>query len=85
MSAPEPPGAAEPPEAPEPPPPVEASRTEDDTPSTWQPWLYIRLALLGLAIAYLVGFIVQNTDEIRAGVGLLAGALDELRTPPVAV
>ena len=59
MSTPQPPGA------PEPQPPVEASPPEDDTPSTWQPWLYIRLALVGLAIAYLVAFIVQNTDEIE--------------------
>lgn len=36
-----------------------------DAPSTWQPWLYIRLGLVGLAIAYLVAFIVQNTDEIK--------------------
>ena len=58
VSTPQPPGA------PEPLPPVE-SIAEDDTPSTWQPWLYIRLALVGLAIAYLVAFIVQNSDQIK--------------------
>ena len=32
-----------------------------------------------------LAFSFVSPDEIRAGVGLLAGALDELRTPPVAV
>ena len=38
---------------------------KEDQPSTWQPLLYARLAVLGLAIAYLIAFVVQNTDEIR--------------------
>ena len=59
MSAPQPPGV------PEPQPPVEASVPEDDTPSTWQPWLYIRLGLIGLAIAYVVAFIVKNSDQVK--------------------
>ena len=58
MSTPQPPGA------PEPPPPVE-SAPESDSPSTWQPWLYIRLAIVGLAITYVVAFIVQNSDRIK--------------------
>ena len=61
MSTPQPPGTPEP----LPRPPVPPAPPEDDSPSTWQPWLYIRLALVGLAIAYLVAFIVQNTDEIK--------------------
>ena len=59
MSAPQPPGA------PEPQPPVEASVPEDDTPSTWQPGLYIKLILVGLAIAYVVAFVVENTHRVK--------------------
>jgi uncharacterized integral membrane protein len=59
VSTPQPPGA------PEPLPPVEASPPKDDTPSNWQPWLYIRLALVLLAITYVVAFIVQNSDRIK--------------------
>jgi uncharacterized integral membrane protein len=59
MSTPQPPGA------PEPLPQVETSLPEEDTPSTWQPWLYIRLALVGLAIVYVVAFIVKNSDRIK--------------------
>ena len=58
MSTPQPPGA------PEAPPPAERA-PEADSPSTWQPWLYIRLALVGLAITYVVAFIVQNSDRIK--------------------
>ena len=58
MSTPQPPGA------PEPLPPAE-SAPESDSPSTWQPWLYIRLAIVGLAITYVVAFIVQNSDRIK--------------------
>lgn len=66
MSAPQPPGPGAPrPPATAPAPRPAAPLPEDDTPSTWQPWLYIRLALVGLAIAYLVAFIVQNTDQIK--------------------
>jgi uncharacterized integral membrane protein len=59
VSTPQPPGL------PEPAPPVETSIPEDDTPSTWQPWLYVRLGLVGLGIAYLIAFIVQNSDQIK--------------------
>ena len=59
MSTPQPPGP------PEPLSPVEANPPKDDTPSNWQPWLYIRLAVVGLAITYVVAFIVQNSDRIQ--------------------
>lgn len=58
MSTPQPPGAPEPL-------PSAESVPEDDTPSTWQPWLYVRLGLVGLGIAYLIAFIVQNSDQIK--------------------
>jgi uncharacterized integral membrane protein len=58
VSTPQPPGA------PEPLPPAE-SAPESDSPSTWQPWLYIRLALVGLVIVYVVAFIVKNSDRIK--------------------
>jgi uncharacterized integral membrane protein len=58
VSTPQPPGT------PEPLPPAERA-PESDSPSTWQPWLYIRLAIVGLAITYVVAFIVQNSDRIK--------------------
>jgi uncharacterized integral membrane protein len=38
---------------------------EEDRPSTWQPLLYTKIAVLLLVIAYAVAFVVQNTDQIR--------------------
>jgi uncharacterized integral membrane protein len=58
----EPPGTAIPPVAP---PPAPAPSEEEDRPSTWQPLLYARIAVLLLVIAYAVAFVVQNTDQIR--------------------
>jgi uncharacterized integral membrane protein len=57
-----PPGAAAPPV---PPPPAPSPAEEEDLPSTWQPLLYARIALLLLVIAYAVAFVVQNTGQIR--------------------
>lgn len=57
MSAPE--------QAPPPPPPAPPPVPEDDSPSTWQPWLYVKLALVGCLIAYVVAFIVENTHRIK--------------------
>ena len=66
MSAPQPPGSTPPPARPpdpvEPPP---AREPEHDTPSTWQPGLYIKLILVGLAIAYVVAFVVENTHRVK--------------------
>jgi uncharacterized integral membrane protein len=59
---PQPPPAATPPPSPQPKPPV---APEDDQPSTWQPLLYLKIALLALAIAYAVAFVVENTKQIR--------------------
>jgi uncharacterized integral membrane protein len=58
VSTPQPPGAQEPL-------PAAESAPESDSPSTWQPWLYIRLALVGLVIVYVVAFIVKNSDRIK--------------------
>ena len=38
---------------------------EEDHPSTWQPMLYAKIALLLLVLAYVIAFVVQNTDQIR--------------------
>lgn len=70
MSTPQPPGPGATPPQPRPPAPPERSPTdaslpEDDSPSTWQPWLYIKLGLVGAAIAYVVAFIVKNSEEIK--------------------
>ena len=64
MSSPEQPPP--PPAAPPPAPPAPAPQShEDDAPSTWQPWLYVKLALVGCAIAYVVAFIVENTHQVK--------------------
>jgi uncharacterized integral membrane protein len=63
-----------PPVDPEPvPPPEEArelekqaeAREDEDRPSTWQPLLYTKIALLLLVVAYVIAFVVQNTDKIE--------------------
>ena len=68
MSTVEPPDdAAEPaPVDPEPaPPPEPAAIPDEDRPSTWQPVLYAKIALLLLVVAYVIAFVVQNTDQIK--------------------
>jgi uncharacterized integral membrane protein len=77
MSTPRPPGPSEerparPVEEPAPPPAGEARpeveaapADEDDRPSTWQPWLYVRIALLLIVIAWAIAFVVKNTRQIK--------------------
>jgi uncharacterized integral membrane protein len=72
MSTVEPPDTASepPPVDPEPAPPPEAEAehppvAEEDHPSTWQPLLYAKITLLLLVVAYVIAFVVQNTDEIK--------------------
>ena len=81
MSTPQPPGtphlpptpSSQPPEAapprpaapPTPAPPAPSPAQEDDLPSTWQPLLYTKIAVLLVVIAYAIAFVVQNTDQIR--------------------
>ncbi len=68
MSAPQPPGSPETP-VPEPVPASEPAVDErlagEDTPSTWQPMLYLTIALLLAAIGYSVAFVAENTQQIR--------------------
>ena len=45
--------------------PVDERLAEEDTPSTWQPVLYLKIGLLLLAIGYSVAFVVENTQQIR--------------------
>jgi uncharacterized integral membrane protein len=63
----QPPGAAtERPAAPRPaapPPPVPGE--EEDHPSTFQPWLYVKIGLLLIAIAYAIAFVVKNTRQVK--------------------
>jgi uncharacterized integral membrane protein len=54
-------GPAPPPTAPPPPAPVE----EEDHPSTFQPWLYVKIGLLLIAIAYAIAFVVKNTRQVK--------------------
>ena len=65
-----PPGAsAETPSTP--PPATPASRPpaapaeEEDQPSTFQPWLYVKIGLLLIVIAYAIAFVVKNTRQIK--------------------
>ncbi len=69
MSSPEPPDPPEPTAvetpAPAPPPLREPEVAEEDRPSTWQPMLYAKIALLLLVVAYAIAFVVQNTRQIK--------------------
>jgi uncharacterized integral membrane protein len=70
VSAPQPPGIPDPP-GPAQPPPAAPQATPTDRvkpgrqPSTWQPGLYLKTAVLLFVIAYTIAFVVENTDEIR--------------------
>ncbi len=77
MSTPEPPAPPEqppgasaetpstpPPATPAPRPPA-APVEEEDQPSTFQPWLYIKIGLLLIVIAYAIAFVVKNTRQIK--------------------
>jgi uncharacterized integral membrane protein len=38
---------------------------EEDRPSTFQPWLYVKIGLLLLVIAYAIAFVVKNTRQVK--------------------
>ena len=46
-------------------PPSAAEDIGEDRPSTWQPWLYVKIGLLLLAIAWAIAFVVENTKQIN--------------------
>jgi len=52
------------PAAPAPRPPA-APVEEEDQPSTFQPWLYLKIGLLLIVNAYAIGFVVKNTRQIK--------------------
>jgi uncharacterized integral membrane protein len=57
---------APPPVDPEPAPePADEPSVHEDHPSTWQPMLYAKIVLLLLVVAYVIAFVVQNTDQIK--------------------
>ncbi len=37
----------------------------DDHPSTWQPVLYLKIGVLLLVIAWLIAFVVENSQRVR--------------------
>jgi len=45
--------------------PPAAPAEEEDQPSTFQPWLYVKIGLLLIVIAYAIAFIVKNTRQIK--------------------
>jgi uncharacterized integral membrane protein len=67
VSTPQPPGIPDGPGPAEP--TVEpVSRDEhaaEDQPSTWQPVLYLKIAVLLFVVAYSIAFVAENTDQIR--------------------
>ncbi len=77
MSTPQPPGIPESPTASRPPaePPeagaasvvttAEDESPEEDRPSTWQPWLYVKIGLLLFAIAWAIAFVAENSQQIN--------------------
>ena len=38
---------------------------EEDQPSPFQPWLYIKVGLLLIVIAYAIAFVVKNTRQVK--------------------
>lgn len=36
----------------------------DEVADRWQPWLYIRLILLGLLVAYAIAFVLENRTQV---------------------
>jgi uncharacterized integral membrane protein len=38
---------------------------EEGRPSEWQPWLYTKIALLLIVIAWAIAFVVKNTRQIK--------------------
>ena len=77
MSTPQPPGIPESPTAgrPSAEPPeagtasvattAEDESPEEDRPSTWQPWLYVKIGLLLFAIAWAIAFVAENSQQIN--------------------
>jgi uncharacterized integral membrane protein len=78
VSSPKPPGIPDPPSpgppsgeptragaSPAAPPPPAAEDLDEDRPSTWQPWLYVKIGLLLFAIAWAIAFVVENTKRIN--------------------
>jgi uncharacterized integral membrane protein len=63
----EPPGATvvEPPPSAEAAAPEPAPAEDEDRPSTFQPWLYVKIGLLLIVIAYAIAFVVKNTRQIK--------------------
>jgi uncharacterized integral membrane protein len=45
--------------------PERAAAEEEDRPSTFQPWLYVKIGLLLLVIAYATAFVAKNTRQIK--------------------
>jgi uncharacterized integral membrane protein len=74
VSTPQPPGNPEPPVPSIPPaaapsskpaaPPADALQ-EEDLRSTWQPWLYVKIGLLILAVAWATAFVVENSQQVN--------------------
>jgi uncharacterized membrane protein YciS (DUF1049 family) len=77
VSAQQPPGTPESPESPSTGPlhadaspsetayaPTEAG-FEEDHPSTWQPWLYVKIGLLLFAVAWAIAFVAENRQQIN--------------------
>jgi uncharacterized integral membrane protein len=48
-----------------PPAPEAAADEEEDRPSTFQPWLYVKIGLLLIVIAYAIAFVAKNTRQIK--------------------
>jgi uncharacterized integral membrane protein len=68
VSTPQPPGVPEQSPPPAQAPPTQAlppERKPVKEPSTWQPLLYLKIALLLFAIAYSIAFVVENRKEIE--------------------
>src|SRR5262245_3531384 len=38
---------------------------EEDRPSTWQPWLYAKIGILLIVIAWAIAFVAKNTRQIK--------------------
>jgi len=58
--------------------PAGEEHPEEDRPSTWQPWLYVKIGLLLLLIVWGIAFVVENNKQINVHFVLATAKVNQL-------